>query len=431
MTFKMRTFILFSLFIFIYYSFLNAKTKPYEDESPLQLALAQDKIEGKPKIFIEGQLPDEVYMKKNINFVDFVNDPKVADVHIIITQRSTGAGGKSYSLMFYNVSFSNMSDYTLTCNSLPGSTDSEIWKLVVNTIKMGLMPFANQTGIGEHFAIRYKTKVEDSGNELIRDPWNNWTIRGDLFGNLNWEESRKILSTNYLLKVDRVTEDWRIRNAGRYYIKTSDIRKANGTIILDTISTSFISSSIVNSLTERWSAGLFVSAFNGTVRNTRYSYTFKPAIEYNIFPWDISDRKVFTIAYYIGPEWYSWYDKTVFNKTQEVHLEQALRLDLKLVKTWGDLDAGLSATNFIDDFQKYEVSFDTGASIRLVRGFALSFNFSTSSIHNQIYLRKKEASDEELLLGTVKLPTSFDISANIGVRIQFGSIYNNIVNNRL
>ena len=57
--------------------------------------------------------------------------------------------------------------------------------------------------------------------------------------------------------------------------------------------------------------------------------------------------------------------------------------------------------------------------------------FRVENVHDQIYLAKGEVSLEDVLLNKVQLPSTFEIGANIGLRVQFGSIYNNIVNNRL
>jgi hypothetical protein len=193
----------------------------------------------------------------------------------------------------------------------------------------------------------------------------------------------------------------------------------------------YVTSSIVKSLSPRWSAGFFSSYYNNNYSNTIYSITLKPAIEYNIFPWDVSDRKVFTLAYYIGPEWKKYYEETIYGKFEDHHWEQSFKLDFQLVKTWGEIQAGLDATNYMNDFSKNRITFDSELSVRIIRGFSVNFEFRAENIHDQISLPKSEASLEDILLNRVQLPSSFELYTGIGVRIQFGSIYNNIVNNRL
>ena len=104
---------------------------------------------------------------------------------------------------------------------------------------------------------------------------------------------------------------------------------------------------------------------------------------------------------------------------------------MQLVKTWGEIEAGLNASNYLHDFSKNQITFDSNLSIRIIRGFSVNFNLRAENIHDQIYLPKSEASLEDILLNRVKLPSAFELFTGIGVRVQFGSIYNNIVNNRL
>jgi hypothetical protein len=85
----------------------------------------------------------------------------------------------------------------------------------------------------------------------------------------------------------------------------------------------------------------------------------------------------------------------------------------------------------LHDFTKNRITFDSDLSVRIVRGFSVNFNFQFENIHDQIYLPKGDVSLEDILLNKVQLPSTFEVSAGIGVSVQFGSIYNNIVNNRL
>lgn len=388
-----------------------------------------DKKEGKPKVFIEGIHLDFDFMRRNMKFIDFVNDPAVSDVHIIINNRISGSGGQVYSLMYTNKTFENLSDFTLTCTTASSDTHEERRKIITNAISMGLMPFVNQTEVSKKISVRYRGK-EETQQVQTDDPWNNWTFRGDFNGSVDLEESRKNFNYLYNLRADKVTEDWKIRNNGRTSIRTREYI-SNGESYRSENNSNYATSSIVNSLSPRWSAGAFFSYYNSNYSNTIYSVSLKPAIEYNIFPWDVSDRKVFTMAYYIGPEWKKYYEETIYDQTQENLWEHSFRLDLQLIETWGEIEAGLNATNYLHDFSKNRVTFDTEVSVRIVRGFAINFNFRLENIHDQIYLPKSEASLEDILMNRVKLPSSFELYTGIGLRVQFGSIYNNIVNNRL
>ena len=420
--------VLLAVLIFIIGNF-TATAGSGGSDAKTNVFYSYNKRESKPKVFVEGIWLDFDYMRRNMQFVDFVNDPAVADVHIIINNRISGSGGQVYSLMYNNKTFENISNFTLTCTTAASDTHEERRKKITETLTLGLMPFVNETEASNNLSIRYRGKTEEATIQT-EDPWHNWTFRGSFNGNANVEESRKSFNYIYFLRADKVTEDWRIRNSGRMSVRTREYVSDGETYRSENIS-NYVSSSIVNSLSQRWSAGAFVSYSNSNYSNLVYSISLKPAIEYNIFPWDISDRKVFTFAYYIGPEWKKYYEETIYGKLQESLWEQSLNLNLQLVQTWGEIRAGINSSNYLHDFSKNRITLDSDLSVRIIRGFSVSFNFRIENIHDQIYLPKGDVSLEDILLNKVQLPSTFEVSAGIGVSVQFGSIYNNIVNNRL
>ena len=388
------------------------------------------KRDDKIRVFVEGIRLDMDYMRRRMRYVDFVKEPAFADVHIIISNRVTGSGGQVYSLMFNNLTSDNMSDYTVSATTLSSDTYEEERKKITDALALGIMPYISQTKASEQLVFKYNGNDEDMNGENVEDPWNNWTFRGDVSGNANLEESRKSYYYSFNVRGDKVTEDWRIRNNARRSVNTKKYT-SDGEDYSSINTTTYASSSVVKSINSRWSAGAFVNLYNSNYQNLLYSISVKPAIEYNIFPWDISDRKVFTIAYYIGPKWNKYYEETIYDKLNENLWEQSLNLDLQLVQTWGEINGGLHATNYLQDWSKNRITFDSNLSVRIIRGLSLRMGFRLENVHDQIYLAKGDVSLEDVLLNKVQLPSTFEVGADFGLRVQFGSIYNNIVNNRL
>ena len=98
------------------------------------------------------------------------------------------------------------------------------------------------------------------------DPWNNWTFRGDFNGDVNLEESRKNLNYFINLRGDKVTEEWKFRNSARMSVYSREYVSDGEIYTSDNIS-NYITSSVVKSLTSRWSAGAFASYYNSNYSN--------------------------------------------------------------------------------------------------------------------------------------------------------------------
>jgi len=108
-----------------------------DSDTNVKGSLSYDKKEGKPKVFIEGIRLDFDYMRRKMGFVDFVNDPAVSDVHIIISSLRSGSGGEVYSLMYNNKTFENLTDFTITCSTLSSDTYEEERKTITDALTMG------------------------------------------------------------------------------------------------------------------------------------------------------------------------------------------------------------------------------------------------------------------------------------------------------
>jgi hypothetical protein len=383
------------------------------------------------KVFVEGRGIDYNYIRRNINFVDFVNDPKASDVHIIISQKSNGGGGRNYFLNFYSKNISQIGDITLNCVSGPSDTNDMIRECLSRALKLGLMPYVNETANSDLIDIMYtKPDNENVVNNEIEDFWRLWVFRIDAHGGFNLEESIRKYNYSFNVRADKVTEKIKIRAS--YYMRDRfEQIDTDGGLLMSENNHKNSNLSSVYSLSERWSTGLFLSYFQSTYWNTNSSYDVKPAIEYNFFPWDEADQRIFTISYFAGLEVKDYYETTIFGKNSEDLWAQNLRVKFEMVQPWGQIGSRLEGATYFHDITKNRLSFSSDVSFRITKGLSLNFGFKAENVHNQLYLPAGGVSLEDILLGNQKLPSTFELSGGMGVRIQFGSLYNNVVNNRL
>ncbi len=86
----------------------------------------------------------------------------------------------------------------------------------------------------------------------------------------------------------------------------------------------------------------------------------------------------------------------------------------------------------IEAFQDglYSVNLRGDIDFRIVRGFSVRLDGNIGWVQDQIYLSAQGATDEEALLELQQLETDFRYGVSLGFSFQFGSIFNNVVNNR-
>ena len=89
-----------------------------------------------------------------------------------------------------------------------------------------------------------------------------------------------------------------------------------------------------------------------------------------------------------------------------------------------------SGANYLHDAGLNSLSARGFLSFRVTRGLDLNVGASYSRVRDQVYLSGEGLTDEERLLELQQQQTDFQASLNFGFSYQFGSIFNNVVNNR-
>lgn len=385
------------------------------------------------KLFIEG---DEIegdddltfsYIRESINFADFVNDPKSADVQIIVIKEITGGGGFSYSVWFNSLTLKNINGFTLNVNTMSGETVHNTRELIQKTIIRGLMPFLNEVNDGEKYELSLN-EVKNGDVGAINDKWNYWVFKLRATGGFDYEENIRGYNYSGTFFADKVTDNLKINNYVYVDNRVTNYLASNYKYIYNY---KYAYSKVVLSINEHWSAGATVFGYQSTPVNTRFAISCLPAIEYNVFPWTESNKRELTFTYTIGNEYRSYYEMTRFDKMKENIAVHKLYITARIIQPWGEVAVNVAGTEYLHDFSLYNVSFGSDFSFRISKGLSVTFDFLAKSVHNQIYLSKKSFSDADIITEAVKLPSTIELNGSIGITYQFGSIYNNVVNRRM
>ncbi|MBI5808549.1 MAG: hypothetical protein HZA74_09120 [Ignavibacteriales bacterium] len=265
--------------------------------------------------------------------------------------------------------------------------------------------------------------------EQPKDDWDYWLFRLSANGNINKDNNYDSYSIYSSLSANRTTEDLKLSfsvsnnyNENKYSSSSYSYQ--------DITRSQYANASIVKAIDNHWSWGVWGNAYSSTYNNIDYAFSFSPGIEYNVFPYSVSNERQLRIGYKILNITNKYVEETFYFKTKENLWEHSLETSLSLIKQWGSVSVGVSAENYLDDFNNIGYGIFSSASLRLFKGFSLNFFGNYYKTGKQITLRQAGATLEEVLLKRRQLETKYSFFAYFGISYSFGSIFNNFVNPR-
>ncbi|MGQ9619426.1 MAG: hypothetical protein ACUVTX_00380, partial [Bacteroidales bacterium] len=243
------------------------------------------------------------------------------------------------------------------------------------------------------------------------------------------EESQNEFSIGFNTRARKITEEWKTSIEANYEFNR-EVYYDDGEKITNRQDTRKVSANFIKSLTEKWSAGFFGDYLSRTYLNINHRFDISSGIEYNFFPWKESNRRVLAIRYVASVSRTRYIEETIYDKLQEALFSEALELNMELIQPWGEISAGLEARHYFHDFSKNRLTFESDFSVRLTKNLSVFCQMQTEMVHDQLYLPRGDASREDILLRRRKLASTYEIDCQLGFRFTFGSIYNNVVNER-
>ena len=396
-------------------------------------------VSSRPRVFFdcEGRSCDSNYHRTEIGWVNWVNDREVADVHVIMTSLSTGAGGQEYRLDF--VGLEGMAGYEeqVLFRTLATDTQREELDGIAHTLGVGLAQFANVAGY--RGIVRLEGPDPESSDQGVRrivsqqevdDPWNLWVFRINGGGNIEGEETSEEMRLNGRISASRVTPTWKLNFNGNVNFNRQEFELEDGTFSDTRVDWGF-DQLVAYGLADHWSVGLRGQVARMTRFNQDLRLEIAPALEYSFFPYADATRRTLTVFYWIGPAYRDYITETVFEQTSETRFEQSLELEFSQRQPWGDAGVTIRGSHFLHDLERNNLSLRGDVDFRIVRGFSVNARAQVAWVDDQIYLSAEGVSNEEALLELRQQGTDFNYQVDVGVAVQFGSIFNNVVNNRL
>jgi hypothetical protein len=379
------------------------------------------------KVFVDCNRCDDVYIRQNVEFVEYVRDRAVADVHVLVTTEDTGGGGLSWTAKFIGLGRLAGQERTLSFTTLTTATDDDRRKEFVRVFKLGLVAYLGDTPALANLDVTWTRP--DTAAAAQRDPWNYWVFRVSANGFSNGERSSKSLNSFVSVNGNRTTDNWKIETSANANLRTNRFIVDDETIESETSGWN-TNALVVKSLGPQWSAGGRASLSRSSFNNIDRALGASAGLEYNFFPYKESSRRSLTIQYTAGFERNNYTELTIYDKLSETVPKHYVRASIGLRQPWGSLSVASQFSQQIDRPSFYRETIFGDTDVRLFKGFSFNIFAQYEKIADQLSLKKDAVSENDVLLRVQQLETSYGYFISFGISYSFGSIFNTIVNPR-
>lgn len=385
------------------------------------------------RVFLDcsGGFCHEDYLREEVELAEYVRDRSDADVHVLITEVETSAGGEEFTLAFIGLGRFQSTSRSIKVVIEAGESEDRERRQLASALTAGLLSFL--TGETLPAGLEITAQMDGPTGPMLtesNDPWRKWIFSVNGYMNLEAEESTSERNWGVSAGADRITPQWKVSLGLETNESTDEFTLDEGDRLSVTREDWTFRGLMVKSLGEHWSIGTTGHLRSSTFDNVERNLRIAPAIEWNFFPYSMYTRRQFRVLYSVGVERASYYEETLFGKFDETLAGQETSATYEQREPWGTLQGRVFATNYFPGFEKHRLEVDGELDIRITRGLSVNLEASASRIRNQLSLPRRDASPEEVLLRLRQLQSGFQTRLEFGLEYRFGSRFAAIVNPR-
>lgn len=424
----------FSLLIFLLSS-ITLQAQAAETESA-------EETKETLSVFLDCRGCDANFIITEIQFVNFVRDQGLADLHLFILRQGS-ANGDQFLIDYIDQRVADKATTQLVYDSYNYQTEEEVRNGLVNTIELGLIGYLLDSEVLSRLQVNFDAPEEqEKGTFEKNDPWNNWIFEIGADGNTSGQANQRRYNFGADAEARRITNEWklvfnlwgnfnrRVVNETETIINGSDTTSVRTTDFFDRSNRNYFGL-VAKTINDHWSVGFYSRYRSDTFVNIDTQIGITPALEYSLFPYKEFTRREVTARIGVVASYYNYSETTFLLQDEEVLFRPELDLSADFTQPWGRFRAGIEAGAFLNDITLNRFEFNSRINLRVSKLFSIFMDGRYSIIGDQISLPAGDLSAEELLAGIRQQPTSFQYRGSFGFEFQFGSIYNNIVNPRL
>jgi hypothetical protein len=393
---------------------------------------------SRPAVFLDcqgGPNCKESQFRTEITFVNWVRDRVDSDVHVIFTSQGMSGGSREYTLDFVGLgTFAGINEQ-LTFQASGQDVQAETMDGLARTLRLGLLRYGLAAGLGRDLDVRFAgdpARIDrDSEADLFFDPWNSWTFRVAVSGDIDLRETQTSTRLNPQFNADRVTDEWKLNLESRLDIRRQRRDLASGGSVRDDRNDWRLSALVVRSVGAHMGVGIDTDFRNSVQRNQSARIRISPAAEYNLFPYSEATRRQFIAHYSVGVEHSNYIEETIFQVSRETLPVHRVGVQYRAREQWGNAGLGIDTNQYLHGGGGfYSLGISGNLSYRILRGLEMNLSGGASLINDNIHTPAGDISDEDILLGRQSLPSGYQYEASLGLSYRWGSSFANIVNNR-
>ena len=383
------------------------------------------------KVFLDCSDCFADYLREEIEFVDWVRDRTEAGLHVIITDTGTAGGGREYELSLIGQGTLTGRDQKLKAITGIGDPEDIRRRHLLNALRIGLLHYVALSGVPQNLEIEVEQRAAAAGPDASRrDPWNSWVFSLEGSASFNGEESNKERRFSTEASADRITPNWKITFGFELDHESEEFDLDEDEPVKVERRERDFSWLIVKALGEHWSLGARGEITSSTFDNLKLRVAAAPAIEYNLFPYSMYQRRQLRAQYAVGVARQRYHEVTIYDKLEETLPAHEFSVNYDQREQWGSVEGEIEWFQYLNDFSKNRLEGRGQLSWRILRGLSISAEGGASRVRDQITLPRRDATPEEILLELRELQSGYEYDFSVSLTYTFGSIFSSIVNPR-
>lgn len=396
-------------------------------------SVAQDSLSFRkeaPAFYFDCDFCNQQFYRQNLSYVNFVRDRHLADIYVLLTLNQLGGGGGKYNLFFVGQNkFKNQND-TFFVETMANQPEAEIREAILAQLKKGLLKYLVQTNLLDKINYTIDVPENDMSANTVKDKWNFWTftINGNM--NTNGNSYQKYLNTNIMAYGNRTTEKLKTETGTWNNSNTQEFKINDSTTIKGKQTNLGAYHLLAFSVGKHFGIGQFATFFQSSPSNLWHSISYYPTFEYNVFPYSEASRRQLRFIYRIGARNQKYIDTTIFNKTNDWFGLHSLVFQYTQIEKWGNVNISAGAWHYFNYSKNYNIALYPAINFNPAKGLRIGVWGGFNIQNDQFFLRKSDASSEEILLNQVNLATNYNYNFGVSLGYTFGSKFNNIINVR-